>query len=870
MRLPEKIGFLIFKPWGPPSAAARFFPTAQQAARNIAKMSFAIASIAAGTARAEEPDMKAVVRADHPGHAIPETLYGIFFEDINYAADGGIYAERIANRGFDWPTPEMEAWQKDYRGGGMARLSRQSGFPLHPNTAQYLRIEVIHPGKDKAGVGVANGGFGGIAVKQGAAYDLSFHARPHRGYEGGLTVALESKTGGRLASFRLNPGDWKNRQPAQAPASPLAPGPLADWVKYTAELKPAATVEDARLVVLCDAPGIVDLEFVSLFPRDTYKRRLNGLRADLVELLKAMKPGSMRFPGGCIVEGTDLNNLYDWKRTVGPIEGRPVNHNLWGYWQSGGLGFFEYFQLAEDIGASPLPILAAGMSCQFRKSEMVPLGGLDRVIQDALDLIEFANGAPTTPWGKVRADMGHPAPFKLRMLGIGNENWGMDFIDRYGIIYKGIKAKHPEIEIVSSAGAGPAGRNYDLAWDKIPKIGAQWIDEHYYVSADWLFNSTRRYDKFNRNGPKVYVGEYACHLPDRANNLYAALAEAAMMTGFERNSDIVGMTAYAPLFNKIGSTQWVPDLIWFTNTRSYGTPSYHVQKLFGNHRPDVLLPTEANVVSKPMPPAGRIGLQTWLTSAEFKDIRVTRESKDLYTFDPARKLAGWSPPADGKWHVVDGALRQTDNQVEKTHISTGDPMWQDYTVRLKARKLGGAEGFIVRVRDQGNQFVHVNFGGWSNTAHGIEQNGSNPIVQKPGKIETNRWYDVEISLAGDRVSASLDGKKLFENVIAPSGTAPGVEIVSGYDKKVGEIVIKCVNPRTEPCVLRLNVAGASVPAQEARRITLAGDPTAINDLEQPSRIAPIEDTFAVTGPEISIKLQPSSLTILRCKARLAK
>ena len=838
--------------------------------KHITRLASGIAAIAAATTWAAVPDMTAVVRADQPGHTIPETLYGIFFEDINYAADGGLYAELIANRGFDWQTQNLEAWDKEYRGQGTARLSRQAGFPLHPNTAQYLRIEVLHPGKDNAGVGVSNSGFGGIAVKQGAACNLSFYARPHRGYTGGLTVALESKTGERLASFRLDPKDWKNQQPAQTATSPVTPGPLANWVKYTAQLKPTATVPDAKLVVLCDAPGIVDLEFVSLFPQDTYQQRPNGLRADLVGLLKAMKPGSLRFPGGCIVEGTDLDNMYDWKRTVGPVEGRPINHNLWGYRQSGGLGFFEYFQLAEDIGASPLPILAAGMSCQFRKSEMIPLDGLDKVIQDALDLIEFANGAPTTPWGKVRADMGHPAPFKLKMLGVGNENWSMEFINRYEIIYKGIKAKHPEIEIVSSAGAGPAGSEYDLAWDKIPKIGAQWIDEHYYVSADWLFNSTHRYDKFERKGPKVYVGEYACHLPDKANSLYAALAEAAMMTGFERNSDIVGMTAYAPLFSKIGSTQWVPDMIWFTNTQSYGTPSYHVQQMFGANRPDISLPTEIKLLPKTLPPAGRIGLQTWLSAAEFKDIQVTRGGEKLYSFDPAKNLDGWSKPAEGTWEVVDGALRQTNVEVNKTHISIGDPTWQDYTIRLKARKLAGAEGFLIRLRDQQNRFVHVNFGGWGNTAHGIEQNGSNPIVQKPGSIETNRWYDVEISLAGDRINASLDGVRIFENLSVPAAAAPKIEIVSGYDRKTGEIVVKCVNPGPEATALQLNLTGASVTARNARRITLTGEPAAINDLAQPSRIAPVEDTIAVSGPDMRIELKPSSLTILRCKATLPK
>ena len=829
-----------------------------------------LAAFAAATSWASETDIKAVVRADQPGHQIPDTLYGIFFEDINYAADGGIYAELIANRGFDWPTPTLQAWAKDYRGGGTARITRQSGFPLHPNTAQYLRIEVIHPGKDKAGVGVSNSGFGGIVLKQGATYDLKFYARPHRNYQGGLTVALESNTGERLASFRLNPEDWKSTQPSQSDRSPLDPDALANWVKYTAELKPAASVEDAKLVVLCDAMGTLDLEFVSLFPRDTYKQRRNGLRPDLVELLKAMKPGSLRFPGGCIVEGTDLANLYDWKRTVGPVERRPVNANLWGYWQSGGLGFFEYFQLAEDIGATPLPILASGLSCQFRKSEMIPLDALDQVIQDALDLIEFANGAPDTRWGKVRAEMGRPEPFNMRMLGIGNENWGMEFIDRYEIIYKGIKAKHPEIEIVSSSGAGPSGPEYDLAWDKIPKIGADWIDEHYYVPADWLFNNTGRYDNFNRKGPKVYVGEYACHLPNRANSLYAALAEAAMMTGFERNSDIVGMTAYAPLFSKIGSTQWVPDLIWFTNDKSYGTPSYHVQKLFGVNRPSVLLPTEVQVADAVLPPAGGIGVQTWSGSAEFKDIRVTRGAETLYTFDPARGLEGWSKPAEGNWEVVDGALRQTNTEVNRTAISVGSSGWQDYTVRLKARKLSGQEGFIVRVRDEGNRFVHVNFGGWSNTLHGIEQNGSNPLTRKPGTIETGRWYDVEVSLSGDRVSASLDGVKLFDNFAVPTPNAPKIEFVSGYDRTTGEIVLKVVNPRPEASAVNFTLQGARMAAGPARRILLAGDPDAINDLQNPDRISPVEDRIQLPGNVFRLDLPASSLTILRCKAALAQ
>jgi len=835
----------------------------------VGKLGFIVAMGWAAAVSAGAP-VTATVQVDKPAHAVPKELYGIFFEDINYAADGGIYPELVANRGFDWQTREIEGWQKDFRGGGMARLSRQAGFPVHPNTAQYLRIDSYHPGKDGAGVGVVNHGFGGIAVKAGATYDLSFYARPHAGYDGGLVVRLENKDGEVLASYRIAKGDWRNKQPTAQVTSPLDPAALANWVKYTSVFVPDVTASDARLVVLLDGRGTVDLEFVSLFPRDTYGKRRNGLRSDLVEMLKDMKPGSLRFPGGCIVEGRDMENMYDWKRTVGPIERRPVNWNLWNYWQSHGLGFYEYFQLAEDIGAAPLPILAAGMSCQFRKVEMSPTDGLEPFIQNALDLIEFANGSPDTPWGKVRAEMGHPASFNLKYLGVGNENWDRIFLERYAVMYRAIKSKHPEIEIISSAGASAGGAMYDLAWKELPGIGADLIDEHYYVPADWLFQSTGRYDKFERKGPRVYVGEYACHLPNKANSLYAALAEAAMMTGFERNSDVVGMTAYAPLFNKIGYSQWTPDLIWFDNTRVFGTPSYYVQKLFMTHLPDVLLSTTVAAEPASLAPAGRIGVQTWNTAAEFRDLRVTRGGETLYAFDPTRQMEGWSKPQEGEWQVADGVLRQTKIDAAGTVICVGDTAWQDYTLTLKARKLAGSEGFIVRVRDSDNRFVHVNFGGWDNSQHGIEQDGMNPVVRKPGTIETGRWYDVKITLDGDRVSAWLDGQPIFEQVAIATPQGPGFYMVSGLDKQAGEIVVKCVNPVKTSRLLDLSLAGTVLPRQQARRITLTGDGDAVNDLANLTRIAPVEDGFAVSGSSVKVELQPMSLTILRFKTGSAK
>lgn len=823
-----------------------------------------VAVLAAAT-YAQEP-LSVTVRAGQPGHAIPKTLYGLFFEDINYAADGGLYPELIANRGFDWRTNEPEGWMREWRGEAMGRVSLQGGYPVNPNTWQYLRVECYAPGD---GAGVANSGFGGIAVSQGEKYDLSFYARPHAGYTGGLTVLLETPDKKALASYRIEKGAWKSRTAERATGTArttLDPPAPPEWVKYVSVFTPAETATNAQLVILLDAAGTVDLDLVSLYPQATFKSRKNGLRSDLMQLLKEMKPATLRFPGGCVVEGFNFDTLYHWKRTVGPLERRSINWNRWGYWQSHGLGYFEYFQLAEDIGAEPLPILAAGMTCQFRKPlECLPLDSLDGVVQDALDLIEFANGSPDTPWGRVRAEMGHPAPFNMKYVGIGNENWDNVFLDRYARIAPAIKAKHPEITIISSAGAAPEGPMFELAWKRLPGLKAELVDEHYYKPPEWFLSQANRYDTYDRNGPKVYVGEYACHTRDRKNNLTAALAEAAVMTGFERNSDVVKMAAYAPLFNKIGSTQWNVDLIWFDNVKAFGTPSYYVQKLFMNNLPDTLLSLDVAENETPLPPTGTIGLHTWNTAAEFKDIGVTRGGETLYAFDPKAGTKGWSKAKQGAWSVKDGTLRQTDEAVQDTATSfiAGAP-WSDYTLELKARKLSGQEGFIIRFRDQRAKAVHLNLGGWGNKEHGLEQDGQNPILRKPGRIEAGRWYAIKVQLEGERVRVWLDGEPLFDQLI-PTPMIQRAYLVAGLDKAAGEIVVKAVNPHADPARVTLNLAGAKVPAQKAKRIMLSGLPDDVNTMEEPLKIAPKEDTVEIVGAVSQVTLAPHSFTIVRVK-----
>ncbi len=810
----------------------------------------------------QEP-IDVVIRGDKPGYAIPRTLYGIFFEDINYAADGGIYPELVANRGFDWRTRDPEGWSREWRGEAMGRVSLQGEKPLHPRTWQYLRIECYAPGD---GAGVVNHGFGGMAVKGGAKYDLTFYARPHADYSGGLSVILEDAEGKLLASYRIERGQWRNRRVEQRKVESVLESPeLSEWERYTSTMVPQRGADSARLAVLLDARGTVDLEFVSLYPQDTYKGRKNGMRPDLMEMLHEMRPSTLRFPGGCVVEGYNFETLYHWKRTVGPVEGRAINHNRWGYWQSHGLGYFEYFQMAEDLGAEPLPILAAGMTCQFHPLECIPMESMDLVIEDALDLIEFANGAESTPWGRVRTEMGHPEPFNMKYLGVGNENWDNVFLERYEVIARAIKAKHPEITVISSAGAGPDGKMFDLAWSKLPAMKAELVDEHYYRPPQWFLGQAERYDNYDRNGPKVYVGEYACHTWDRKNNLWAALCEAAAMTGFERNSDIVSMAAYAPLFNKIGSTQWNIDLIWFDNTRVFGTPSYYVQKLFMNHLPDLLLPVEGQERVAALPPMGSIGLDSWLTAVEYKDIRVRKGGETLYSSEQQSGLSGWSKPGRGEWEVVDGVMRQSDPKAKGTLITllagTG---WEDYTVELKARKLAGDEGFIIRVRDQRSSYVHLNLGGWGNRDHGLEQDGQNPVLRKPGVIESGRWYDVKIELAGERIKAWLDGEQLFDHAI-PNLKIRQAYLVAGLDRGSGEVVLKAVNPGNREQPLKLSLAGSSIAAQQAKLITLRGSPGDVNSMEEPLKVAPIEEVVNIGGDNSTVVLPPYSFSVLRFK-----
>jgi alpha-L-arabinofuranosidase len=530
------------------------------------------------TAKLSAQSTKLTVQVDKPIAEIQPTMWGIFFEDINFGADGGLYAELVKNRSFEFAHPLMGWTEQKY---DRFSLNKESGFASifnHSDEASGARFARVTANADK-GFGLTNEGFRGMGIKKDMQYNFSVWARQHDGNTS-LRVELVDEKGNVIGGTTISPTGNQ-------------------WKEYTASFKATATAPKGKLNVWFDNKGSVDVDMISLFPQDTWKERPKGLRADLVQLLADMKPGFLRFPGGCIVEGRDLASRYQWKKTVGKIEDRELIVNRWNtefnhrpapdYFQSFGLGFFEYFQLSEDIGAAPLPILSCGMACQFNTAELVPMDELDPYIQDALDLIEFANGPVTSTWGKLRADMGHAAPFNLKFIGVGNEQWGPQYIDRYKVFTKAIKDKYPSIVIVSSVGPFPDGELFDYAAKELKELNAEIVDEHYYRNPEWFLENSNRYDNYDRKGPKIFAGEYAAQSvatvsPDNKNNWKCAMSEAAFMTGLERNADMVYMASYAPLFAHTEGWQWTPDLIWFDNLRSYGTPNYYVQKLFANNK----------------------------------------------------------------------------------------------------------------------------------------------------------------------------------------------------------------------------------------------------------------------------------------------
>lgn len=776
------------------------------------------------------------VNADKEVAPISPVLYGLFFEDINFAADGGLYAELVQNRSFEYyPIPggrlsgqyhPLYAWDKVERGGGRCSLRVDRIIPINRNNPNYLVIDIREPGE---GVGVKNSGFDGIRLDAGAKYNVSFYARREgRGPGGGITVALELPDGTVCGTTRFDRiGN--------------------DWQKFEGVLAAGRRADDARLVLTTIGGGSLHLDMISLFPQDTFKGRKNGMRADLAQALADLEPKFMRFPGGCIAHGHSLQNAYRWKDTVGDVAERRGNWNRWGYHQTYGLGYFEYFQLCEDLGAEPLPVLPVGVSCGFNSPYQVcAMEDLHVWIDDALDVIEFANGPVDSEWGKVRAEMGHPEPFGLDYICLGNEEHDRrELRERFPHFVKAIREQYPEIKIIGTSGLGAGIPLYDLMTD----LDVYSSDEHYYMNPQWYLDNVDRFDEFDRDKPKIFVGEYA----SEGNTQFNAVAEAAFLTGVERNADLVDMTCYAPLFAHVDHTQWTrANLIWFDQRRLVKTPNYYVQQMFSRNAGDVYVANTVTARRDQVLPTieGGVGIGAWSTAIEVQSATVNGQ---------ALEMGGWDVQA-GDFAMRGGLYVQSATDAMPAVSLSGKKFdGQTVTYTIRARKTEGSEGFLVVFgAEDDDSYYWFNVGGWDNSQHAIERidNGSKSVLaQRRGSIRNNTWYTLQVELGPGRIRCRLDDELIFDYEM----NKPSVSVASTLDKNRGELILKLVNPSDEPVEAAITLDGVNIEETSAVATVLAGEASARNSIDNPDAIEPetkriaVDEQFEYTLPAMSVQ-----------------
>ncbi|HEV2436757.1 MAG TPA: alpha-L-arabinofuranosidase C-terminal domain-containing protein, partial [Verrucomicrobiae bacterium] len=739
------------------------------------------------------------VDVNRTGHPIPRTLWGIFFEDINLSADGGIYPELVRNRSFE-DSDRPAYWKLSNAAGSQSAMDLDESRPLNPFNRHSLRVNA------NGTFTLENDGYWGMNILQGAGYTFRVATRAADGFTGPLEVRIVGSTGRVLARGEIS-------------------GLSARWKYHTLDLTATGSDPQAKLQISGNGSGTVFLDMVSLMPQQTWKN--HGLRTDLCESLDALHPSFMRFPGGNWIEGDDLAHMYHWKSTIGPVDSRTPLWNTWGYNTTQGLGFEEYLQLCEDLGAEPVFAINCGMSLR----DSVPLGQMGQWIQDALDAIEYANGPTNSVWGSLRAQAGHPAPFHLKYMEIGNENGGRDYWQRWALLANAIRRKYPDMQLIMTTSLS----GYPYPPDPKPDI----VDEHYYESPESFMRRADQYDTYSRKGPKIFVGEYAVTQGAGQGNLRAAIGEAALMTGIERNSDVVLMASYAPLFVNVHHRAWNPDLISFDGSRWFGSPSYYVQQMFSDNRGDVTLPITvvSGKVPKP-PPSGGIGVGTWNTEAEFKDIKVTAPGGTvLFTSDFDHGVTnGWKFLGNGDWNMQDGALRQTVAR-DNSRALAGDRSWTDYTLELKARKLGGSEGFLVLFHVKNDQQRSWwNVGGWGDTQDAVEMDET--MDAKPSHIETGRWYDLKVQVRGDRIRCWLDGR-LVHDLTQPGRITHPLYASATRDDKNGDVILKVVNAAGVPVRTTIDLPGAtSLTGSGEAMVLTASSPWEENSLEDPTNVSP--------------------------------
>ncbi len=796
----------------------------------------------------------------HPGATVSPRLYGIFFEEINHAGDGGLYAELVQNRSFEDDVERPVHWQTF----GNATAALITNSLLNTKQAHALRLTLSAPNG-----GIQNEGYWGMAFRQQTTYTFSAWVKSDAAYKGDMIVSLNGRDGRNLGQtsvpLKLKAGQWTQ-------------------VK---DVKILATGSDAegRLALTFTQPGTITLDVVSLFP-PTYKGRENGCRIDLAELLEDLHPKFMRFPGGCYVEGqtterNKLHNRFEWKNTIGPIEQRPGHLSVnWGYNITDGFGYHEMLQLAEDLGAEPLFVVNVGIGHGW----LQPYDQIEEYIQEALDAIEYANGdAKMTKWGAERAKNGHPKPFGLRLLEVGNENANFYFdnnrdqsdhyFERYIQFYKAIKAKYPDVEIIGNVESWGTD---EPSWRSNHPVDI--LDEHYYRSPSWFEKNFHKYDSYNRQGPKIYIGEYAVTQGFGVNgHLTAALGEAIYMQGLERNSDIVVMGSYAPIFVNEHNPAWRPDMIRFNASESFGTPSYHVQKMMANNIGTRVIPVTVSDNTLAPVIGHHVGFTTWGTRAEFRNLEVKDKDGNTILQDNFMENSGlWKKyggeansrgRTQSQWAFGDAVLKQQNQRAEGSVILNTTVLPDDYTIHVQARRMEGNEGFIIVFGAEDDEnLIWWNLGGWGNTQHAIEHmanGGKNTLVAARGTLEEGRWYDVEIQVNGASARCLLDGQLIHEFSLPERQS---LYANATFDEKSNELIVKLVNPTNVRQVTDIKLNDKEMV--QGRAIVLASEKGSDeNSMRAQLKVSPIEYPVNITesSKRLAIPLSPFSLTILRLK-----
>jgi alpha-L-arabinofuranosidase len=823
--------------------------------RNKVKIIFAAVLLATAVARGQTGAAATVtIQGNQPGAVVSSNLFGIFFEEINFAGDGGIYAEMVRNRAFN-NSAKPDYWTLVTNGAAAGTMAVDFSQPLNTNKPCSLNLTKQ---SGTGGIGAANSGYWGMSLQAGSAYDLNFYALGSGGFAGPVVAQLQNASGSTVY--------------AQATFSGLT----ANWQKFTTSLVSSGTDSNARIVLSITNAGTVWLDEVSLFPHATFFGRTNGLSMDLANMLAALHPSFMRYPGGNFIESNTATNAVRWKKTVGDTELRPGHLNdSWGYRSTDGFGLEEYLQFCEDMGMAPLYGINAGLMLGYNgnTNNTIPLNQMGPWVQDAVDLIQYANGDTNTTWGALRAANGHPAPFNLQYLEIGNENGGSYYDPRYTLFYDAIKSNYPAVHLISpvwGSPSSPVSRPVEIR------------DEHYYSSPATFISYATKYDSYSRGGPKVFVGEYAVTSGyGTYGNLSAALGEAAFMTGMERNSDIVQLASYAPLFANVNGIQWHPNLIYYDSSRGmFGTPSYYVQELFSQNRGDVVLPATVVITTNATSatPHGTIGLGSWNTSVQYTNIMVTSNGVALYQSDFVNQgTNGWSV-FNGTWSTNNGLYQQTAQITDcySTYSNNGSTNWANYTITLQARKAGGSEGFLILFNFlDDNNWTWWNIGGWSDTLDGIEQMASGSkttYAQVSQSIALNTWYYIRIVVTGSRAQCYLGtnpvqvATNLVQDVTLPSATS-GLLVSSTYSKAAGQVIVKAVNPYNTPLATTFNVTGVNAIAPGATLIQLAsGSGADENSLALPTNVFPVTNSIANAGTNFTLTLPANSLSILRLNA----